>query len=271
MNELDAQSVMETFVGIAQRVVAISSQDVYCAYGKFIGLESGPAESVPITEDAPLRQRLYPYRRESLRSPDDPTRYLDDYDKIPVEQTIMGDPDLPGTILRLPMVYGPRDNQHRLFEYLKRMDDQRPAILLDRGLARWRWTRGYVENVAAAIALAVTDARAAGRIYNVGEQEALTTSEWVRKIGDAVRWSGQVIPVRKEQLPDHLVSGINTDQHLVTDSSRIREELGYEETVSHDAALERTIDWEGAHFPEEVDPTQFDYAAEDALVAKLSG
>ena len=29
------------------------------------------------------------------------------------------------------MVYGPGDYQHRLFEYLKRMDDQRPAIILD--------------------------------------------------------------------------------------------------------------------------------------------
>ncbi|HCJ33637.1 MAG TPA: NAD-dependent dehydratase, partial [Ktedonobacter sp.] len=53
----------------------------------------------------------------------------------------MSDPMLPGTILRLPMMYGPRDKQHRLFEYLKRMDDQRLAIILGEAYARWRWPR----------------------------------------------------------------------------------------------------------------------------------
>ena len=60
------------------------------------------------------------------------------------------------------MVHGPRDYQHRLFPYLKRMDDGRPAIVLDEDRARMRVTRGYVEDVAAAIALAATDPRASG-------------------------------------------------------------------------------------------------------------
>ena len=86
----------------------------------------------------------------------------------------MSEPELPGTILRFPMVYGPCDRQHRTFEYLKRMDDGRPVILLDEGQAEWRWTKGYVENLALAVVLAVTDERAAGRIYHVGERETLT-------------------------------------------------------------------------------------------------
>jgi hypothetical protein len=40
------------------------------------------------------------------------------------------------------------------FTYIKRMDDGRPVILLDEAYARWRWARGYVENIAHAIALA---------------------------------------------------------------------------------------------------------------------
>ncbi len=68
----------------------------------------------------------------------------------------MSDPDIEGTVLRLPFVYGPGDYQHRIFEYLKRMDDKRPAILLDQKRARWRWTWGYVKDVAAAIACAAT-------------------------------------------------------------------------------------------------------------------
>ena len=61
----------------------------------------------------------------------------------------MDDRELPGTVLRLPMVYGPGDPLHRLFPILKRIDDGRPALLLDERMAQWRATRGFVENVAA--------------------------------------------------------------------------------------------------------------------------
>ena len=54
------------------------------------------------------------------------------------------------------MIYGPHDYQHRVHQYLRRMDDGRPAIVVSDQMARWRWTRDYVENTAAAIALAIT-------------------------------------------------------------------------------------------------------------------
>jgi hypothetical protein len=50
--------VVGTFKGMTYRVVAISSQDVYLAYGRLTGLEPGPAEPVPLTEHSPLRTRL---------------------------------------------------------------------------------------------------------------------------------------------------------------------------------------------------------------------
>jgi nucleoside-diphosphate-sugar epimerase len=267
--EQDAHTAMRVCRGMADRVVAISSQDVYAAYGKLAGIESGPADALPLDEDAPLRTRLYPYRGEQPRAPDDPRRWLDDYDKILVERVVVGDPDLPGTILRLPMVYGPRDGQHRLFEYLKRMDDGRPAILLDAGLASWRWTRGYVEDVAAAIALAVTDQRAAGRVYNVGQAEAFSTAAWIRKVRQAAGWSGKVVVMPRDRLPEHLRPGVNTAHHLSTDSTRIREELGYAEHVPLDEGLRRTVVWERSHPPEKVDPKLFDYAAEEAALSSL--
>jgi nucleoside-diphosphate-sugar epimerase len=45
----------------------------------------------------------------------------------------MNQNEFPVTILRLPALYGPGDKRHRLFPYLKRMDDVRPAILVERG------------------------------------------------------------------------------------------------------------------------------------------
>jgi nucleoside-diphosphate-sugar epimerase len=270
LGEGDAQAVVRAFRGIARRAVAVSSADVYRAYGRLIGTEPGPPDPVPLAEDAPLREKLYPYRGETARAADDPARRMDDYDKILVERTVLGNPDLPGTILRLPMVYGPRDGQHRLFPYLKRMDDGRPAIILGEGLARWRAGRGYAEDIAVAIALATVDDRAAGRIYNVGEADALPEADWVRAVGRAAGWTGEVAILPPDRLPAHLQAKGDPAQSLVADTARIRRELGYAEAVSRDEALRRTIAWERAHPPEAVDPSRFDYAAEDAALAAVS-
>ena len=117
--------------------------------------------------------------------------------------------------------------------------------------------------------LAVTADKAAGRIYNVGEKEALTEAEWVEAIGKAAGWIGKVVIVPRDRLPKHLRPDIDTDQHVVVDTSRMRKELGYKEVVSNGKAMRRTVDWERAHPPEKFDPTLFDYSAEDALLSKL--
>jgi nucleoside-diphosphate-sugar epimerase len=265
----DAQIVRELFHGLAQRVVVISSGDVTRAYGRVIGIEPGPVEFVPLTEETSLREKLYPYRGEQLRSQDDPEHWKDDYEKILVERTLMNDPGLPATILRLPMVYGPRDQQHRLFGYPKRMDDRRPAIILGEHVASWRWSRGYVGNVAAAIALAVTDARATGRIYHVCEEPTLTEKQWVQAIGKAAGWDGIVVTLPEEQLPERLATKINTSQDLIYDTTRIRQELGYREPISLDEALKQTIAWQRANPPGDVDADLFDYPLEDAVLAAL--
>jgi nucleoside-diphosphate-sugar epimerase len=166
------------------------------------------------------------------------------------------------------MVFGERDSQHRLVLELTRMDDRRPAILLEYTFALWRWTRGYVENVAAAIALAATDDRAAGHVYNLGDPFALTYADWVRAIGRAAGWPGEVIVLPDGRLPAslHPPAG-DYEQHLIADTSRIRRELGYIEPVPLDEALRRTIAWERASRSD--GRPRFDYAAEDAALAAL--
>jgi len=262
--EQDAVTLMNTFRGIAERVVAISSMDVYAAYGRFRRSEKGEPELAPFDENAPLRSTLYPYR-DLAQSFDD---MLYHYDKIPVERVVMSDKELPGTVLRLPCVYGVGDKYHRTFEYVKRMDDGRSAILLGEGKAQWRWTRGYVENVAAAIMLAVTNEQAANRIYNVGEAEALTEAEWVRELGLAAGWNGDIIAAPEAIPPKHLAEDYDYRHNLAADTSRIRRELGDDEPVSHEEALKRTVAWDRNAPPKEVSTERFDYAAEDAALIK---
>jgi nucleoside-diphosphate-sugar epimerase len=264
-NEAEATQLMRAFSRLARRVVVASSQDVYQAYGCFVGLEEAEPASAPLTEDAPLRESRYPYRQFAAQL----GQWVYDYDKIPVEQVVTSDAGLPGTVLRLPCVYGPRDHKHRTFEYLKRMDDGRRRILMGERRARWRWTRGYVENVAQAIALAATNERAAGRTYNVGDADAMSELEWARGIAEAAAWAGEFVVVPDDELPAHLRAPYDFAHHIDGDTSRLRRELDYKERVPRDDALQQTVAWQRANSPAPIDAQRFDYAAEDALLDDL--
>jgi nucleoside-diphosphate-sugar epimerase len=260
-----AAALMETFRGIAKRVVAASSMDVYRACGVLHGSEDGPLEPTPLTEDSALRTKLQTYPPAQVKMLQKIFGWLDDeYDKIPVERAILGDPKLPGTVLRLPMVYGPGDRLRRFHPVLQRIDDGRRRILLEEGWAAWRAPRGYVDNVAAAIALAAVSEQASGRIYNVAERPAFSELEWAGRIAAATGWDGELETLPKERMPPHLVQPGNSAQHWEADSSRIRRELGWSEAVPLDEAIRRTIEWERANPPGELSLDQFDYAAEDA-------
>ncbi len=262
-----AREFMAAFHGRARRVVAASSADVYRACTILHGMEEGPPDPVPLTEESPLRTKAQTYPREQIEKIERMVPWWDDsYDKIQVEQAIMSDPELPATVLRLPMIYGPGDYARRFRPVLKRIDDNRPVILYEQGWAAWRAPRGYVENVAAALTLAVVNERAAGRIYNVAESPAYSELEWARKIAVATGWTGEFMVLPKERIPAHLNPPGNTAQHWDLDSARIRRELDYREIVPLDEAIRRTIDWERANPPGEFDPHPFDYAAEDAAI-----
>ena len=263
-----AEELMNIFRGSAQRVVMLSSIDVYRAIALSHGLESGPLQEVPLTEESELRRTLHPYPPEDLRVMREIFPWVtDDYDKIPAERVVMTDPELPGTVLRLPMVYGPGDRLHRFYPTVKRIADGRRHIIFPETLAAWRAPRGYVENVAAAVAFAATDGRAAQRIYNVCEEPSFSELEWARKIAAQMRWSGEFVILPVERTPPHLLKPGNAAQHWAASSARIRRELGYKERIAIADAIRRTIKWEQENPPSAAFLAQFDYAAEDAVLA----
>ncbi len=263
-----ANELMNIFRGVARRVVMLSSIDVYRAIGISHGTESGPLQEVPLTEESELRHNLHPYPAENMLLMRKIFPWVtDDYDKIPAERIAMNDPELPGTVLRLPMVYGPGDRLHRFYPVVKRITDGRDHIIFSEALAGWRSPRGYVENVAAAIALATTDDHAERRIYNVCEEPSFSELEWARKIASEMRWKGEFVVLPAKRTPRHLLEPGNVAQHWTASSVRIRHELGYEEPVAIEDAIRRTIRWEQENPPTDALLTQFDYAAEDAAVA----
>jgi nucleoside-diphosphate-sugar epimerase len=237
--EQQARALVDTFRGSGARVVAVSSADVYRNYDGFRGKATAPPDPPPLSEDAPLRETRYPYRDHDL-----PFAYAHDYEKILIEQLVLGVQELPATVLRLPAVYGPGDKQHRLKPYLERMSRDGGPILLEQAQASWRWTRGFVENVAAALALAVKDPRSVGHVYNVGDDPTLTEREWVTRIAALAGWRGEILAVPRAELPPDDRQPVDWRYHLWADTTALCAELGYVRPVPLDEGLRRAVECE---------------------------
>jgi len=108
--------------------------------------------------------------------------------------------------------------------------------VLPKNRANFRWGYGYVDEVADSLLLCAADRRPGNRVYNVGYPTGTSTIELHRMVADAIGWDGTI------EISDEEESGpINYSQDLYTDSSRIREELGYSETVSFEEGIRLTV------------------------------
>ena len=212
MGSSDAQAAVDTFVGKTGRLVMLSSGDVYRAYGRFTGIEPGPIEEGLLTEESPLRTALFPHRAKG----NSPGALEFWYEKILAERAALGNSALPAIVLRLPKVYGPGGNEDLATVYRFR---QHP---------NWRWTHGYVENVAAAVELAAKCGIGGSRIYNVGEEYTPTIAE-------------RLVWMPNSAIQSDLANGSNFAQNIAYDTSRIRRELGYREVVPEQDAMLETL------------------------------
>jgi nucleoside-diphosphate-sugar epimerase len=261
-NDRDTRRVIDTLHGQVERVVHISSGDVYRAWGTF--LNGGKAEPVPLAEEAPLRADRYPYAGTRPG--------MEDYDKILAERAIFKahfEEGYPGIIVRLPMVYGPDDPQHRTWPIVKRILDGRRTILLSSSQSAWLWQRGYVDDVAFAIVLAAERANSVGQVYNVGSLQTLTIGAWVRNISEVMGWKGDIRLLPRHHIPEHLQTTYNYQQHILFSTTKIRRELGYYELIDAEEALRRTVEWQRDNPPAHFGDTEFDYEAEDAALRAL--
>ncbi|HET6322345.1 MAG TPA: NAD-dependent epimerase/dehydratase family protein [Hyphomicrobium sp.] len=229
--------------GRIARYVLISSCDVYHRYGLLQRTERGAFSAEPISESAPLRSAFYPYRGVQPRPADDPARWLDDYDKIPIESRVAVAEGFDGTILRLPMVFGPGDRQRRFRWIIEPMARNAAAMTVPRAWADWRTCYGYVEDVAAGIALASVHPGARRRVFNLGLEDTPAHREWIARFAALCGWCGEIVDDRGGATPlSQLAEQLDLSVPLVLSTERIRGELGYRETVDMQTALRRTFD-----------------------------
>ncbi len=246
--------VAEAIKGKTARLVAAGGMP----YNAFVEGE-GESTAVPvlIPEDAPL------FRDEK--------RNKFTYLMTVSEEVMMGahhEGSYNATILRFPMIYGPRQVAPREWCIIRRiLDGRRHLILPDGGLKLER--RGYAGNVAAAVLLAVDKpSESAGQIYNVGDETIWSLKEWVDAIARVMghRWDPVSMPFAIAR-PTRPYAGRSF--HWVPDIEKIRAHLGYCDEVPAEEGLKRTVRWYLEHRPDaggEIEinlQDPFDYEAED--------
>lgn len=246
-----AETVVEAFGDV--RYVVISSMDVYRAYGSLhAGVQTEP---VPIDETSPVREERYPYRGQ--------IEGMDDYEWLDVEEVYAS---RGATILRLPMVYGPRDRQRREEPVLRRVRAGRDRIPV--GSGTWLGTKGFVDDAGRGVCLAVESEAAAGEVFNLGESVTYPMGMWARMILDAAASGAELVRVPDDRLPPDLGITGSVPQHLLVSSAKARAVLGFSDTPAADA-LKASVAWHLADPPEgsDEDSSAEDFSADDTALA----
>jgi nucleoside-diphosphate-sugar epimerase len=194
--------------GAPERLVLVSSADVYEAFSRVNRLATGSPDKGAITEDSPLRAGLGAAGAE--------------YDKLGVERVYGAAlPDVAS--LRLPAVYGWPDTS-RIHGYAGPMLDGAQEIALHPDAAGWRFARVLNRNAGWAVALAALRAGLGHHVWNVAEPVSPSEREWVERIGAALGWRGRIVESEAEEAP-----GFDPAQPIVLSDARIRAELGFGE------------------------------------------
>lgn len=267
MTLTESEPVLEVLRGRIGRYVLISSGDVYRNY-EGLHRKASPDPIDVLNEDSPLRVTRYPYRKEDGTAlfPNVPP----DYDKIPIEDAVRSRTGFDWTVIRVPMVFGPGDRQHRFATLVWRMADQRSHIVLDPPWAHWRGSFGYVDNIAEAIAVISLSPAGAGVTVNVGPNAALTPGQIALRLARIMGWDGSaVMPGAGSAPPDHITSHARRADFrydLVMGTDLLRNRFGYHDGIPFDEALRMTIEDE-LHRPRP-DGLEAQYEAEDRWLAR---
>jgi len=187
------------------------------------------------------------------------------------------------TILRLPLVYGPRQLIPGEWSVVRRILDKRKRLILpDGGLAIE--SKGYSENMANGLLLCVDHPEeAAGQAYNIGDEDAVSAKSWIELISDIMDYEFEFVDM-PAKLASHSIPyampvrpfAKKTGQlhHRVLDLKKIKTQLGYKDLFKAREGLKKTVQYyldnppdKGGEIEQRLDDP-FDYDAEDKLIAE---
>lgn len=172
-------------------------------------------------------------------------------------------------ILRYTMVYGPYAYIPFEWYFVRRVLDGRRVLALE-GDGLMLPQRGYADNLAAAVLLAMAHPGTAGRTFNVGDEQVLSVAAIAAEVAGALGHSFEVVGVPMSASPCGNPFALR--QNTVFDLGAIRA-LGYRDVVGVTEATRRAAVWLAEHpvapgSPEELSLGRhaFDYPREDRAV-----
>ena len=235
-----AQEVLSACAGKVARTAHLSSAAVY-----------GPTPVCPIDEETELV-------RPDKAPPEAAAQ-------VEADQIVLAaiEKGAPATILRMPHLYGPRDRGCAEWFFVKRVLDERKRIAVpDGGFQICH--RGFVQTMARGVVQALTTAKAAGHVYNLGEEKLYTLAQLARAVANALDYKCDIYSV-----PGHLWRTPH-DHTSFYDLRKARAQLRYRDLMIPRDGLELTLGWLCQSPPRDWSwpgiERPFDYTAEDALI-----
>lgn len=179
--------------------------------------------------------------------------------------------DYRATYIGYPYLYGPGQIAPLEWSIIRRiLDGRRQFIIPDGGIKAE--IRGYVENAARAVLLAVDKPEvSAGQKYFFGDEDIYTLRQRVEFIAEYLNHEWELVDMPYDlATPSHVLSR-RLRESVVRDLRKIQDELGYRDVVPQKEALERTVDWLVEHPLDAERERQlgdpFDYEREDQIIA----
>ncbi len=182
---------------------------------------------------------------------DDPAQPDDAYgiSKLRAEQALSevgAETGLATVVLRPPLVYGPHVKAN--FATLLRLADS-PLPLPLGGIDHNRRSYLYVGNLVSAVRKVLTEPKAVGRTYLVGDGEDVSTTELVARLRSAFGRKRRLVPVPVAMMSaaasmtgrSAIIEPLTGSRRI--DDSRIRRELGWRPSYTLDQGLAATAAW----------------------------
>jgi nucleoside-diphosphate-sugar epimerase len=177
------------------------------------------------------------------------------------------------TILRYPLIYGPRQLVPTVKPIVKRILDGRKHIIIPGDGLTLR-SRGYVDNSSHMTLLAAENPKAEGEIYNVSDEKTLCLRDYINLVVRAMGCEVELVPISHPVAFNLTQSYAHAPHHhLVFDISKTVNQLGYRDVVATPEAVKRHVNWLKTNFSTAAakyetsieDP--YDYKLEDEVIA----
>lgn len=168
--------------------------------------------------------------------------------KRDAERVLLGQEDVPYTVIRPPIVLGPVDPTLRGYFYFQRLLDGKPVILTNGGINSFRMV--YSGDLARAYLLAMDNSRAENRVYNITQTEIITTRDFIEAAAAALDSEAEIVAVPERSLKTAQLDYADPYARLINfipSVRRAQDELGYDSTP-YQSWVKETARWFRDHY-----------------------